>query len=266
MRADPLSPVGRYIRSLGHRPPLDAEEERDLARRWAAGDEAAGRRIIEACLPFVIKVARGYGRWGIPLEDLIQQGNLGLLKAAAKFDPDKDCRLITYASYWIRAEIRDYVVRGYRIVRLGSTATERRAIRAFRRSSVEGPDELAAASGMPLRRAKKLWALLGSSEVPLDAGPDGTPLVERFQGTADTPEEEAARNVRLRGVRERLPAILAELGERERRIVEARMLSDEPCTLRELGKELGICRERVRQLETQARGKLRVALADYATA
>ena len=135
-KIDKLSSVGRYIRSLGERPPLEADEERELARRWAEGDDRAGHRLIEASLPFVIRVAKGYQRWGIPLEDLIQQGNLGLLKAAKKFDPTKDCRLITYANYWIRAEIRDYVVRGYRIVRLGSTATERRAIRVFRRSGI----------------------------------------------------------------------------------------------------------------------------------
>ena len=93
----------------------------------------------------------------MPLEDLVQQGNLGLLKAAAKFDPEKNCRLITYAAYWIRAEIRDYVVRGYRIVRLGTTRTERRAMRAYRREGIESPEALAEASGMPLARAHKLW-------------------------------------------------------------------------------------------------------------
>ncbi|HJL19758.1 MAG TPA: sigma-70 family RNA polymerase sigma factor [Sandaracinaceae bacterium LLY-WYZ-13_1] len=266
-KTDQLSSVGRYIRSLGERPPLDPDVERELARRWAAGDDVAGQRLIEASLPFVIRVAKGYRRWGIPLEDLIQQGNLGLLKAAKKFDPDKDCRLITYANYWIRAEIRDYVVRTYRIVRLGSTATERRAIRAFRRQGIEGPEELAERSGMPLKRAKKLWPLLTATEVPLDASrPDGTPVVERMQSTVDNPEDTVVRQTRLSRVREMLPSLLDGLTVRERRIVEARMLSEDPITLRELGKELGVCRERVRQLEAQARDKLRVALADYAPA
>ena len=118
---------------------LDAETERELAQSWTEGNEAAGVRLIESSLPFVISIAREYRRWGVPLEDLVQQGNLGLLKAASKFDPEKQCRLITYAAYWIRAEIRDYVVRSYRIVRLGTTRTERRAMRAFRRKSVESP-------------------------------------------------------------------------------------------------------------------------------
>ncbi|MEC7523427.1 MAG: sigma-70 family RNA polymerase sigma factor [Myxococcota bacterium] len=266
-KTDQLSSVGHYIRSLGERPPLEPEEERELARRWIEGDELAGSRLIEASLPFVIRVAKGYRRWGIPLEDLIQQGNLGLLKAAKKFDPSKDCRLITYASYWIRAEIRDYVVRSYRIVRLGATATERRAIRAYRRTGVEGPEQLAEVSGMPLKRAKKLWPLLTAGEVALDASrPDGTPAVERLSGDDSTPEDDVARETRINRVRAMLPEVLASLTERERRIVQARMLSEDPCTLRELGKELGVCRERVRQLEVQAREKLRVAFADYAPA
>ncbi|MBZ0120187.1 MAG: sigma-70 family RNA polymerase sigma factor, partial [Sandaracinaceae bacterium] len=174
---DSPSLVGRYIRSLGDCPPLDPQRERDLARRWAAGDANAGHELVEASLPFVIKLAKGYRRWGIPLEDLIQQGNLGLLRAASKYDPDKDCRLITYASYWIRAEIRDYVIRTHRVVRLGSTASERRAIRAFRRSAVDGPEALAAVSGMPVARSRKLWGLLTGAEVSPDASSTegGTP-------------------------------------------------------------------------------------------
>lgn len=262
----PLS-LDSYRRDLADVQPLDGETEIELAKRWREGDQKAGARLVESSLPFVIKIAREYRRWGVPMEDLIQQGNLGLLRAALKFDPEQGCRLITYAVYWIRAEIREYVVRTYRIVRLGATATERRAIRAYRRSGVEGPEELAEVSGMPLKRAKKLWPLLTAGEVALDASrPDGTPVVERLTGTQSTPEETVARDHRIHRVRAMLPEVLASLTERERRIVEARMLADDPCTLRELGKELGVCRERVRQLEVQAREKLRVAFADYAPA
>lgn len=255
--------VSRYIRSLGSRPPLAPDVELDCARRWAAGDADAGKRLVEASLPFVIRVAKEYRRWGIPLEDLIQQGNLGLLRAAQKFDPDKECRLITYASYWIRAEIRDYVIRGYRVVRLGSTATERRAIRAYRREGVEGPEQLAELSGMPLARAKKLWPLLTGGSVSLDASPpSGAPGIERLMSHAPNPEEVVARAHTVRAVRERLPGLMKELGERERVIVRERFLADTPVTLRELGERLGVCRERVRQLEIQAKAKLRAKLAD----
>src|SRR5262249_6441567 len=113
--------LSAYRRSLSRVQVLDRQTERDLARRWVAGDKRAGQKIIEACLPFVVSIAIEYRRWGVPLEDIVQQGNLGLLKAAAKFDPNRDCRLATYAAYWIRAEIREYVVRAFRVVRLGTT-------------------------------------------------------------------------------------------------------------------------------------------------
>src|SRR5262249_48718621 len=93
-----------YRASISDVVALDRETERDLARRWVRGDKKAGERIVEACLPFVVSIALEYRRWGVPLEDIVQQGNLGLLKAAKKFDPNRECRLATYASYWIRAE------------------------------------------------------------------------------------------------------------------------------------------------------------------
>ncbi|MEZ4255058.1 MAG: sigma-70 family RNA polymerase sigma factor [Polyangiales bacterium] len=158
--------LDRYRRSLAHVQVLEPAEELRLAAAWRAGDERAGQKLVEASLPFVIRIAREYRRWGIPLEDLIQQGNVGLLKAASKFEPAKDCRLITYAVYWIRAEIRDYVVRSYRIVRLGTTRTERRAMRMFRRTPVESVEALAEVSGMPLERAKALWPLLAEGTPP----------------------------------------------------------------------------------------------------
>jgi len=169
--------LDRYRASLRRVEILDAESERELAQSWADGNQPAGARLIESSLPFVISIAREYRRWGVPLEDLIQQGNLGLLKAASKFDPEKNCRLITYAAYWIRAEIRDYVVRSYRIVRLGTTRTERRAMRAFRRKTFESAQTLAEESGMPLRRAKQLWPLLARGDVSLDATVTDAPTV-----------------------------------------------------------------------------------------
>ena len=134
-----------YRDSLSNVHPLDRETERTLAKRWIKGDQRAGVKIVEACLPFVISIALEYRRWGVPLEDIVQQGNLGLLRAAKKFDPAKECRLATYAVYWIRAEIREYVVRAYRVVRLGTTKAERRALRAYRTTKESDPEKLAAA-------------------------------------------------------------------------------------------------------------------------
>ena len=215
----------------------------------------------------MIRIAREYRRWGVPLEDLVQQGNLGLLKAARKFEPSKQCRLITYAVYWIRAEIRDYVVRSYRIVRLGTTRTERRAMRAYRRSGVESVEALAEQSGMPITRARKLWPLLSSSDVSLDAQTDERgPAVDRMRGFGESPEESCGKSEELTGVREVLADAMTKLDAREQRIVNARLMSDEPATLEALGNEMGVSKERVRQLEERVCRKLRAELSEFRSA
>ena len=250
--------LDRYRASLKRIEILDAETERELAQSWAEGKQSAGARLIESSLPFVISIAREYRRWGVPLEDLVQQGNLGLLKAASKFDPEKNCRLITYAAYWIRAEIRDYVVRSYRIVRLGTTRTERRAMRAFRRQAFESPQALAEESGMPLARAKQLWPLLARGDLSLDASVSDAPTaMERMSYKQPTPEDSFARSESVHHVRAALQSAMASLTTREQRIVEARILSEEPCTLQALGREMGVSKERIRQLEVRACQKLR---------
>jgi RNA polymerase sigma-32 factor len=257
--------LDRYRASLDGLTPLEPQLERELAAAWRAGDPLAGKRLIEASLPFVIRIAREYRRWGAPLEDLIQQGNLGLLKAAQKFDPEKQCRLITYAVYWIRAEIRDYVVRAYRIVRLGTTRTERRAMRAFRRTGADDVAQLAAESGMPEARAQLLLPLLKQGDMSLDATyADRGPAVDRLGDDGISPEDALVDARTTRGVREALDEALVGLNPRERRIVEARMISDEPRTLEQLGAEMGVSKERVRQIEERARMKLRERLAAFA--
>lgn len=255
--------LDHYRRDLVDIEPLSAEEELRLATRWRDGDRAAGDRLVEASLPFVIRVAKEYRRWGVPIEDLIQQGNLGLLRAALKYNPEHKCRLITYAVYWIRAEIRDYVVRSYRIVRLGTTRTERKAMRTFRRDSVETVEELADRSGMPLARAKRLWPLLAQGDFALDASTsDRGPAVERLASDSN-PEELVAREETIGGVRAKLGEALQRLSDRERLIIEQRLLAEQPRTLESLGKEMGVSKERVRQLEARARGKLQKSLAEY---
>ena len=250
-----------YKSKLHACPPLDRETERDLARRWIAGDRRAGERIVEACLPFVIAVALEYRRWGVPIEDIIQQGNVGLLRADKKFDPDKECRLATYAVYWIRAEIREYVVRGYRVVRLGTTKGERRALRAYRTTQESDPAKLAAVSGLTTERVEMLLPLLASRETSLDAqSGDLPPGIDRLASPMDSPEQEAASS-ELRGqARDAVKVAMKGLSERERLIVRERMMNDEPTTLQCLGELLGVSKERVRQLEERAKGKLRDAL------
>jgi len=245
-------------------PKLDREEERALARRWKDGDKQAGEKIVEACLPFVIAVALEYRRWGVPIEDVIQQGNLGLLRAASKFDFDKDCRLATYAVYWIRAEIREYVVRAHRVVRLGTTKGERRALRAYRTTKESDPDKLAQISGLAPERVALLLPLFQAREASLDAhAPDAPPAVDRVVADVPSPEDQAGSNELRERASGAVAAALRELNERERMIVRERMMNDDPLTLQELGERLGVSKERVRQLEERARGKLRSSLEGF---
>ena len=248
-------------RSATH-PTLSWEEEAELAQRWRDGDERAGARLIECNLRHVMSIAADYRRWGVPFDDLVQEGSIGLLKAARRFDPKEQCALRAYAAYWIRAEIRDYVVRGYRIVRLGTTRTERRALRVFRTSSVQNVEELAERSGMPEARCRLLWPLLAEGDRSLDsAATGGVPARELLRDARPDPESLAAERESEQHARARVEAALDVLSERERSIVWARMASDEPETLEQLGKRLGVSRERVRQLEHRAKQKLREALS-----
>jgi RNA polymerase sigma-32 factor len=170
-----------YRESLAGVHALDREVEQDLAKRWRTGDNGAGEKIVEACLPFVVSIALEYRRWGVPLEDIIQQGNLGLLKAASKFDPARECRLATYAAYWIRAEIREYVVKAFRVVRIGTTKGERRALRAYRKTKDADAASLAEVSGLSEDRVRLLLPLISGRELSLDATMgDLPPAIDRL--------------------------------------------------------------------------------------
>ncbi len=250
-----------YRNSLSNVQPLDREAERALAKRWIGGDLKAGEKLVEACLPFVISIALEYRRWGVPIEDIIQQGNIGLLRAARKFDPARECRLATYAVYWIRAEIREYVVRAYRVVRLGTTKAERRALRAYRTTKESDPEKLSAVSGLSKERVEQLLPMLVARETSLDATVgDMGPAVDRLAANDASPEEDAdAKESRARA-KVAVADALKGLTDREQLIVRERMMSDEPATLQKLGDILGVSKERVRQLEERARGKLRIEL------
>ncbi len=246
-------------RSVKH---LDRVSEIELALRWQQGDREAADQLVAACLPFVISIALEYRRWGVPLEDIAQEGAIGLLRAARKFDPKKECRLTTYAAYWIRAEIREYLVRAYRVVRLGTTKSERRALRAYRTTKESDPEALALASGLTIERAAAILPILTARETSLDATPDErSPLADRLEGGGPTPEFEAARNEANSRAGALIATALGALNDRERLIVRQRMMTDSPITLEAIGARLGVSKERVRQLEERARSKLQLSLA-----
>jgi RNA polymerase sigma-32 factor len=252
-----------YRSQLSGQTTLTPEQERDLAMRWRAGDQAAGQKMIEACLPFVMTIALEYRRWGLPLEDIVQEGNIGLLKAADRFDPDRGCRLATYAAYWIRAEIREYVARGYRIVRLGSSKSERRALRVYRRTREKNPAALAKLSGLTKERASELLPLLMARDVSLEGTPDdGLAPLDRLAASVPTPEDVAAETDERERMSKALKQVVDELSPRERRIVNERWLTDSPVTLEELGVSFGVSKERVRQIEERAKKRMRARLEE----
>jgi RNA polymerase sigma-32 factor len=253
-----VSSLDAYRNSIARYPQLSAEDERALASRYRSGDQRAGARLIHACLPFVLMIAREYRCWGVPMEDIVQQGNLGLLKAAERFDPDRECRLITYAGYWVRAEIREFVVRAYRIVRLGTTKSERRALRAYRRSGETDPGKLASLSGLGREAVERLLPVLVARDASMDQ-PTGTglALVDRLTSHAPSPEEQVANDDQKAKRRAEVESFLREITPRERTILRSRWMSDDPVTLEALGKRFGISKERVRQLEERTIAKLK---------
>jgi RNA polymerase sigma-32 factor len=252
----------RYRTSMRSCAPLGEHEERELARAFRAGDRRAGDKLIRACMPFVVSIAMEYRRWGIPLEDIIQQGNVGLLRAADRFDPERDCRLVTYAAYWIRAEIREFVVRGYRVVRFGTTKGERRVLRLYRTTREEDPAILARASGLSEERVRGLLPLLASRDSSIDAESmsTGATLGDKLAAPGPSPEDETAEGESDRQARALLDVALSELSPREQLIVRERWTSDDVVTLEKLGVRLGVSKERVRQLEERARAKLKARL------
>lgn len=236
---------------------LERDEERALVRAWQTGDRRARDGLVRACLPFVVSIAHGYRRWGVAVEDLVQQGCLGVLKAAEKFDCSRDVRFATYAGYWIRAEIRDYVMRSYRVVRIGTTKQERRAIRSYRLAPTDDPQVLAQRSGLSPERTTALMPMLFAREASYEASAGD----ETFSGAGSSPEEMVSANEVQARAEEAIARAMDRLSSREQMIVRARAFSeDDPISLSLLSVKLGVTKERVRQIEQRAWEKLRGAL------
>ena len=243
-------------------------QEREFILAWRSGDRVAGEALVKAFLPFVVSIALEYRRWSVPLDDVIQQGCLGLLRAAQRFDPEQNVRLVTYAAYWIRAEIRDFVMRSYRMVRLGSTKNERRALRCYRTTMENSAERLAQASGLSVDRAAALLPLLACSDASLDqTGPDnGLPYHDRLPSSEPSPEEAVMNVLDGQQAHQSILQALSELSQREQVIVNERWLAEPPTTLEALGSRLGVTKERVRQIEDRARQKVRARLAELKVA
>ncbi len=269
-----------FVRAAMRAPYLERDEEHELALRWREDrDQAALDRLTSAHMRLVVAIAARFRNFGLPMGDLIQEGHVGLLEAAARFEPDRDVRFSTYATWWIRASIQDYILRNWSIVRGGTSSSQKslffnlRRLRArLAQTSDQRPRrmifaEIAEALGVSVSDVEVMDSRLSAPDTSLNA-----PLHETDGDTATSnrqdflidgaalPDEAVGDEVDRERRTIWLHSALNVLNERELRIVSERRLRDEGATLEELGESLGISKERVRQIENRALEKLREAL------
>jgi RNA polymerase sigma-32 factor len=274
-----LGNIEAYISAVNHLPLLTQEEELSLARRLRnENDLAAAQALIVSHLRLVVSIARGYLGYGLPHADLIQEGNVGLMKAVKRYDPEQGVRLVSYAMHWIKAEIHEYILRNWRMVKLATTKAQRKLFFNLRSHkpgldamTPDQVDDLAATLKvkreevieMEMRMAGRDVAL----EAPTDDEDDHFAPISYLSAEHSEPHKvlEAKQFDHLQS--EGLEAALAKLDDRSRRIVEARWLANDDgsgATLHELAAEFGVSAERIRQIETAAMKKMKTSLAEYA--
>jgi len=262
-----------YVRATMRQPMLDRDHELDLARRWRdLGDERALHELVRAYARLVIGVASRFRSYGLPLGDLVQEGNVGLMQAAQRFDPGREVRFSTYATWWVRSSMQDYVLRHWSIVRIGTSSSQKslffnlRRLRAKLQGAAGGAmtheSRMAIATelGVSLRDVEAMEMRIAASDQSLNAtisegGEDDWQDI--LADDRPGPEEVVTgmRDARARSAW--LAQALADLSPRERLIIDRRRLREEGDTLEAVGRDLGISKERVRQLESRAMSKLR---------
>ncbi len=263
-----MSSLSLFYRDVKRIPRMDREEEARLARRWRKDeDREAARQLVVANLYGVAAIAREYRHYGLPEMDLIQEGTMGLMHAVKRFDPDRGFRLMTYASWWIRAAIHDFILSSWSIVKLGTNKLQRKIFAGLRRAkdaiaAMEGhkADEVGAEYGLTGAEYQEAANAYLQRDVSLDAEIEGQALVQALPAPDATPEEIVAESNWQDHQQGLLHSAMSRLSERDRYIVERRHLQEDPATLKELSEELGVSIERVRQLEARAMKKMRETL------
>jgi RNA polymerase sigma-32 factor len=261
-----------YYRHVQAHPVLTREQEIELSHRWLDHqDRAAADKLVMSNMRAVIKIASEFSNQHVPFADLVQEGTMGLLRAIDRYDPDRGTRFLSYAAWWIRAYIRDYLLRTRSLVRLGTTQRQRtvysrlgRAKREVAREGLTGEAKMlriVELIGVDRKTVESMMGRLGGYDVSLDApvngDPDAAPKKNFIPGDSANPEEILGANELAILYKEKLRDAIASLPEREQLIIERRHLSDTKETLQEVGEELGISRERVRQLESRAMRRMR---------
>jgi RNA polymerase sigma-32 factor len=276
------SGLTHYLEEIRRFPMLEPQEEFMLAKRWREhGDRDAAHKLVTSHLRLVAKIAMGYRGYGLPISEVISEGNVGLMQAVKRFEPDKGFRLATYAMWWIKAAIQEYILRSWSLVKMGTTANQKKLFFNLRKakSKISALDE----GDLRPDQVKLIARRLGVTEQDVidmnrrlggDASLNAPIREEGDSGewqdwlVDETPSQERilVENEELDNRRKALSQALSVLNDRERRIFEARRLADEPITLEELAEEFGVSRERVRQIEVRAFEKVQKAVKNRVAA
>jgi len=276
------SGLSRYLEEIRRFPMLEPQEEYMLAKSWREhGDRDAAHRLVTSHLRLVAKIAMGYRGYGLPISEVISEGNVGLMQAVKRFEPEKGFRLATYAMWWIKAAIQEYILRSWSLVKMGTTANQKKLFFNLRKAKSrisaleEGdmrPDQVAIIAkrlGVGEQDVIDMNRRLGgdvSLNAPIRNDGDTGEWQDWLVDDRDNQESILSENEELDNRRRALSDALSVLNDRERRIFEARRLAEEPITLEELADEFGVSRERVRQIEVRAFEKVQKAVKNRVAA
>ncbi|MEQ9487529.1 MAG: RNA polymerase sigma factor RpoH [Alphaproteobacteria bacterium] len=270
----------RYLNQIREFPMLEQEQEYMLAKSWREhGDRDAAHQLVTSHLRLVAKIAMGYRGYGLPVNELISEGNIGMMQAVKRFDPERGFRLATYAMWWIRAAIQEYILHSWSLVKMGTTASQKKLffnlrklkgkLQAFEEGdlSPENVEKIATELNVPeqdvVSMNRRLAGADNSLNAPLKADGDGE-WQDWLEDDSDSQEELLAESEELDIRRELLTDAMKTLNDRERRILTERRLKDDPKTLEDLSQEFGVSRERVRQIEVRAFEKLQKSMRNAA--
>lgn len=276
--ADKDVAISRYITAARVEEALSREDEVEYARKWRDhADPRAAERLIRANLKYVVAIALSYRRYGLRLADLVSEGNLGLMMALRKYDPERGVRFVTYAAYWSRAYILNFVIKSWSMVGGGSGPLRSKMFFKLRRERAmvsnllgEGNEQksmemLAERIGQTVEKTKELTSRLEARDISLDGQQheEGRmTLLDALQDGGSNQEERFFEEERRDALKGALASAVASLDDRERFIVEQRLMADEETSLAEIGRQLGVSRERARQLEARAKAKLKKQLVE----
>ena len=270
----------RYLEEIRKFPMLEPNEEYMLAKRWQEKqDSDAAEKLITSHLRLVARIAMGYRGYGLPIGEVISEGNVGLMQAVKRFDPEKGFRLATYAMWWIRASIQEYILRSWSLVKMGTTAAQKKLFFNLRRAKSqlqaleEGdlrPDQvkkIATKLGVPEEDVVSMNRRLGgdaSLNAPIRAETESGEWQDWLVDDTPSQEDRLVESEELSRRKSYLASAMSVLNDRERRVFEARRLAEEPMTLEELSEEFGVSRERIRQIEVRAFEKVQKAVTSTA--